>query len=118
MYSQFATTPLGAFGTGSTSEMSEGIIAATPNLINRLGRTIVLDGQSLVVRDRIDTTSELGFGLGDEGYLLIISRPLLGKTQLLDRGARLDRSILINTPSDAETLDLAGKLEALKASSK
>jgi putative ABC transport system permease protein len=117
MYSEFTTTALGASGTGSTSEMSGGIIAATPNLINRLGRNIVLDGQSLIVRDRIDATSELGFGFGDEGYLLIISRPLLSKTQLLDRGARLDRSILINTPSDAETLDLAGKLEALKASS-
>jgi hypothetical protein len=117
MYSEFATTSLGAFGTGSASEMSDGIIAATPNLINRLGRSIVLDGQTLVVRDRIDATSELGFGFGDEGYLLIISRPLLSKTQLLDRGARLDRSILINTASDSETLDLTRKLEALQVSS-
>jgi hypothetical protein len=42
-----------------SGDSGAGIIAATPNLIDRLGRNIVLDGQSFVIRDQIDKTSEL-----------------------------------------------------------
>ena len=87
-----------------------GIIAATPNLIERLGPIINLDNLRLEIRDRIDATSELGFGIGDEGYLLIVSRHILVNTSLLDRGARLERSLLITTSGDAQT----SKLELLK----
>ena len=97
MYSTYETTRLeGGSGTGT-------IVAATPNLITRLGRTLKIDGQEIRVQSQIDKTSELGIGFGDEGFLLVVSRELLDKTALFTRGARLERQLLIRTGGDEQT---------------
>ncbi len=109
MYSTYETTRLeGGSGTGT-------IVAATPNLITRLGRILKIDGQEIRVQSQIDKTSELGIGFGDEGFLLIVSRELLDKTALFTRGARLERQLLIRTGGDEQTDRLYKALTPLEA---
>ncbi len=77
----------------------------TPNVIERFasGGQISLDGVLLPITAVIQETSELGISFGDEGYLLVVPKSLTKDLSFLERGARYERTLLIQSPSDALT---------------
>lgn len=64
--------------------------------------------------DTLLETSEIGFGFGDEGYVLIVPNTFLADTNLLSLGSRLTRKALIvleNENQMEKTLTLLAPLK-------
>lgn len=91
-------------------------IAATPELISRFesGGIVSLDGYDLSITDRIRESSDLGFSLGSENYLLILPRSLLSGSLLLSSGSRLEQSLYIEYTDHGKIESEAKRLKSLE----
>ena len=77
-------------------------ISVTQNVIDRfvVDGKLTLDDQKFTITAVIQESSELGIGFGDEGYLVILPKKLSEKLSFLERGARYERNLLINTSEE------------------
>lgn len=90
-------------------------IAGTPGLIEKFSKNgvISLEGREILIKEKINESSDLGFSLGTENHLLILPSSFLSGSMLLSSWSRLDQDLLISFSHEENTQRISESLKKL-----
>lgn len=77
------------------------------------GGTIILDGRSIHITEKILESSDLGFSLGTDNHLMILPSDLLSGSLLLSSGSRLDHDLMISFTDEGRASIIAEKIKKI-----